>query len=153
MSKFINRVFVLFGIDLNQSITAWVLRHWLHFVWLVIALFIFSSSILETIPISLFGGLINRNHGLDLKFSLWSFNVIYADWSAYCSILFSSFKFLAKYLFCFFDDFLFSGCCYLLERFCNVIIYKLGIFLFRHLVHVCCFVGKYHYFTWWLNFL
>ena len=96
MSNFINCAFVLFGIDLNQLITAWILRHWLHFVWLVIDLFIFSSSPLETNPISLFAGLINRDGNLVLKFSLWSFNIKYADWSVYCSILFSSFSFLAK---------------------------------------------------------
>ena len=96
MSNFINRAFVLFDIDLNQLITAYVLCHWLHFIWLVIALFIFSSSNLETIPISLFTGLISRHDNLVLKFFLWSFNITYADWSAYCSILISSFSFLAK---------------------------------------------------------
>ena len=32
MQNFINRAFVLFGIDLNQSIIVWLLRYLLYFI-------------------------------------------------------------------------------------------------------------------------
>ena len=140
MSNFINRAFILFSINLNQSITVWVLRHWLHFLWLVIALLIFSRSTLENIPLSLFAELINQHGNLVLKFSLLSFNLTYADWSACCSILFLSFSFFQNILL--FFGFLFSGCCPFLLRFGNIIIYKFGIFLFQHFVYIRYFVGK-----------
>ena len=77
----------LFGMVLNQFITAPEFFHWLILVASTVSLLIRSNMCLEMMPISLLAGLINLQVGWLLKFSLWSLSVTYAGFSASTSIL------------------------------------------------------------------
>ena len=64
---------------LNQSITVPVLHHWLALVVFWTFVIMVANSFLLTITISYFDGFIRRHFGLLIKFSLWSFNLMYGS--------------------------------------------------------------------------
>ena len=73
----------------NQSVTAEVLFHMLSCSFFRMAVRMLSRIDLETMPISLFAGLISRQGSVLVKLSLWSFKVTYASHLAMHSILLS----------------------------------------------------------------
>ena len=60
--------------------------HWLALVMAMMSCTILSKYVFATRPISLFDGLISLHDKLRVKLSLWSFSVMKAFLSAYCSI-------------------------------------------------------------------